>query len=151
MSHLSSRNRGLRSRQYGRYSILEVCVWGHSEPSDHKPEPECQLHHRSRHRDGQDVGEQALDTKDSDLNERSWGSCSSWPAPTCPELGDTAVLHCVDMALDYLGNIPYQSTNGPLSLFLPHLENKFLPDFEWPRWSQEVWPRSQQPGTQLCR
>lgn len=66
MSHLSSRNRGLRSRQHGRYSILEVLVWGHSEPSDHKPEPECQLHHRSGRRDGQDVGEQAIDTKDSD-------------------------------------------------------------------------------------
>lgn len=66
MSHLSSRNRGLRSRQHGRYSILEVRVWGHSEPSDHKPEPECQLHHRSGRQGGQDVGEQALDTKDSD-------------------------------------------------------------------------------------
>lgn len=75
MSHLSSRNRGLRRRQHRRCSILEVRVWGHSEPSDHKPEPDlprCNVHLNVSCTTGVGLevarmwGKQALDTKDSD-------------------------------------------------------------------------------------
>lgn len=141
LSHLSSRDRGLRRRQHGQCSILEVYVWGHSEPSDHKPEPD--LRRRNAHLNvscttgvGPEVarmwGEQTLDTKDSDWmlllqlasTHLSWTWGHSCPSPCRHGLG-------LPGRMRDLANIPYHPTNCHLYSYLTWKTSSCLTLNDW--------------------